>query len=74
MPQYYPEMHQVLAQANSWTLEECLQHIDCLYGRDRLAYGASLEEVREECKNQIREDFTDFDYENYFGQKAKRNY
>jgi len=59
MPKYYPGMYEALEKVDQCTEDECLNHLDALYGRDNLRYGASLEEVREETRRQIREDFRD---------------
>ena len=59
MARYYPGLNEALAKIDNATEQECVRHLDDLYGRNNLRYGATLEEVREEARRQIREDFTD---------------
>lgn len=59
MARYYPGVNEALEKVDSMTEAECVNYMSGLYGTDNLRYGASLEEVREEVKRQIREDFRD---------------
>lgn len=45
-------------------LNQLLRTIDGLFGRDALAYGATMEEVRAEAIRQVRRDFEDPAYWN----------
>lgn len=58
MTRYYPGLNEALATVNDADETECLRHLDDLYGRDNLKYGASLETLREEVRDQMRRDFT----------------
>lgn len=59
MTKYYPGLNEALATVDEADEKECLRHLDALYGRDKLKYGASLEDLREEVRAQMRRDFTD---------------
>lgn len=59
MTRYYPGLNDALATVNDADEQACLRHLDALYGRDNLKYGASLEDLREEVRAQMRRDFTD---------------
>lgn len=57
MPRYFPGLNEALADVKNMDLDCLLGHIDRLYGRDNLQYGASVEDVREEALAQTRRDF-----------------
>jgi hypothetical protein len=59
MTRYYPGLNDALRSVDNMTESECLRHLNALYGIDNLKYGASIEDVRDEVRRQIREDFTD---------------
>jgi hypothetical protein len=52
-----PSLNEALARIDGQSLEDDLRTIDDLYGRDTLQYGATQEEVKEECKRQVEQDF-----------------
>jgi hypothetical protein len=59
MTRYYAGLNEALAPIDSMDEAGCLHIIDSLFGRDRLKYGDGIDELREEVRRQIREDFTD---------------
>ena len=48
---------EALANVRNQTLDQDLQTIDSLYGRDNLSYGASPEAVKEEALRQVEIEF-----------------
>jgi len=58
----YYEAREYLLKAD---LEDLLNTIDGLYGRDNLRYGATVEDVRQEALKQLKEEFTDRNSESY---------
>lgn len=59
MTRYYPGVYSALEKVDTMTEQECISYMNSLYGTENLRYGASLEEVRDELRRQIRLDFTD---------------
>lgn len=59
MTRYYPGLNDALKTVDDMTEADCLTHLNALYGTDNLKYGATIEDVREEVRRQMREDFTD---------------
>jgi hypothetical protein len=59
MPKYFAGLNEALSKVDIMNEQQCLDYIDDLYGRENLKYGDSLENVKNELRRQIREDFTD---------------
>ena len=59
MARYYPGVNEALAKVDGMDEQQCICLLEDLYGTDNLKYGATLEQVREEARRQIREDFRD---------------
>ena len=65
MALYYTGYSDAIQDVLEMSLEELLQLIDDLYGRDNLHYGDTVEQVREETLCQLKREFTDTNSEEY---------
>jgi hypothetical protein len=65
MPLYYPGYSEAKASVATMSLEQLLNLIDDLYGRDNLKFGDTVEDVRAEAYRQIEREFTDTSSKEY---------
>lgn len=54
---YHPGVNEAVANVQRMSRDELLAHIDILYGRDNLKFGATDDDIRAEAIDQTYRDF-----------------